>query len=420
VINDALPSPSVGQPLALWWTLYQTENPIVEAFYQLNRANTLDKARQAASLVHAPGLNVVWANAQGDIGWWAAARLVIRPDGVDPSRILDEARGEAVKLGFLPFERNPQEENPTRGFIVSANHQPAGATVVAGYYNPGDRARRLYQQLGQDTERWDTSNTQALQLDGKTDYFVRSWRPMADDLRAAAANDEERMWVELLLAWDGQHGADKIAPTLSNQLAFDVLQQAMADELGPEWMGLFLRTRMADQALPRLAAHAQSPWWDRRDTPGVETRAQVVADAWRATVTHLQNTLGPVVQNWAWGQVHTLTHVHPLGRVSPLDRVFNVGPFGLAGGREVPNNQSHPLGAAPWKVTYGPSTRRVIDFAQPQLAQGVLPVGQSGVWGDPHYSDQALLHAQGRSRGQWLDAPDVDAHTRSVLFLRAP
>ncbi|MEY4258808.1 MAG: hypothetical protein RJA56_1709, partial [Pseudomonadota bacterium] len=200
VINDALPSPSAGQPLALWWTLYQTENPIVEAFYQLNRANTLDKARQAASLVHAPGLNVVWANAQGDIGWWAAARLVIRPDGVDPSRILDDARGEAVKLGFLPFERNPQEENPARGFIVSANHQPAGATVVAGYYNPGDRARRLYQQLGQDTERWDTSNTQALQLDGKTDYFVRSWRPMADDLRAAAANDEERMWVELLLA----------------------------------------------------------------------------------------------------------------------------------------------------------------------------------------------------------------------------
>ena len=420
VINDALPSPSNGQPLALWWTLYHTENPIVEAFYQLNRANTLDKARQAASLVHAPGLNVLWANAQGDIGWWAAARLAVRPDGVDPSRILDDARGEAVKLGFLPFERNPQEENPARGYIVSANHQPAGTTVVPGYYNPGDRARRLYQQLGQDTVRWDTSNTQALQLDNQTDYFVRSWRPMADDLRAAAANDEERMWVELLLAWDGQHGADKIAPTLSNQLAFDVLQQAMADEMGPEWMALLLRTRLADMALPRLAAHAQSPWWDRRDTPGVETRAQVVADAWRASVKHLKTTLGPVVQNWAWGQVHTLTHVHPLGRVGPLDRVFNVGPFAMAGGREVPNNQSYSLGPAPWLVTYGPSTRRVIDFDRPQAAQGVLSVGQSGVWGDPHYSDQALMHAQGRSRGQWLDAPDVDAHTRSVLFLRAP
>ena len=420
VINDALPSPSNGKPLALWWALYHTDNPIVEAFYQLNRADSLDKARHAASLIHAPGLNVVWAHAKGDIGWWAAARLPIRPDGVDPSRILDDARGEAHKLGFLPFERNPQEENPARGFIVSANQQPASATPIAGYYNPGDRARRLFHQLSQDAVRWDSANTQALQLDTQTNYFVRTWRPLADDLRAAAANDEERMWVELLLEWDGQHGAEKIAPTLSNQLAFDLLQQAMADELGPQWMGLLLRTRMVDMALPRLAAHAQSPWWDRRDTPAVETRAQVVADAWRASVTHLKTQLGPVVQNWAWGQVHSLTHVHPLGRVSPFDRVFNVGPFPVAGGREVPNNQSHPLSAAPWAVSYGPSTRRVIDFAQPQAAQGVLPVGQSGVWGDPHYSDQALMHAQGRTRGQWLDAPDVDAHTQSVLFLRAP
>ncbi len=420
VINDALPSPPHGKPLALWWSLYHTPNPIVEAFYQLNRADSLDKARQAASLIHAPGLNVVWAHANGDIAWWAAARLPIRPDGVDPSRILDDARGEAHKLGFLPFERNPQEENPARGFVVSANQQPAAATPIPGYYNTGDRARRLFQQLAQDAVRWDTPLSQALQLDGQTDYFARIWRPLADDLRAAAANDEERMWVELLLAWDGNHGADKIAPTLANQLAFDLLQQTMADELGTEWMALLLRTRLVDMALPRLAADAHSPWWDRRDTPAVETRAQVVAQAWRASLAHLKSQLGPVVKNWAWGEVHSLTHVHPLGRVSPLDRVFNVGPFPVAGGREMPNNQNHALTAAPWRVTYGPSTRRVIDFAQPQAAQGVLPVGQSGVWGDPHYSDQALLHAQGRTRGQWLDAPDVDAHTRSVLFLRAP
>jgi len=143
----------------------------------------------------------------------------------------------------------------------------------------------------------------------------------------------------------------------------------------------------------------------------VETRAQVVADAWRATVTHLQNTLGPVVQNWAWGQVHTLTHVHPLGRVSPLDRVFNVGPFPMAGGREVPNNQSHPLGAAPWKVTYGPSTRRVIDFAQPQLAQGVLPwgkvaCGEIRTTATKHSCmPKAAAEANGWTRPMWTRTP---------------
>ena len=46
---------------------------------------------EAASLIHAPGLNVVWANASGDIAWWAAARLPMRPQGVNPTFVLDGA-----------------------------------------------------------------------------------------------------------------------------------------------------------------------------------------------------------------------------------------------------------------------------------------------------------------------------------------
>jgi penicillin amidase len=71
-------------PIAMWWAFLETQNPILEGFYQLNRADTLAKARAAAAKVQAPGLNIVWANAKGDIGWWAAAQLPIRPAGVKP------------------------------------------------------------------------------------------------------------------------------------------------------------------------------------------------------------------------------------------------------------------------------------------------------------------------------------------------
>jgi len=56
----------------MWWAFLVTENPVQQAFYELNRADTLEKARNAASKIHAPGLNIVWANAKGDIAWWAA------------------------------------------------------------------------------------------------------------------------------------------------------------------------------------------------------------------------------------------------------------------------------------------------------------------------------------------------------------
>ena len=62
-------------PIAKWWGFLESKNPILEGFYQLNRADSLSKARTAATYIQAPGLNLVWANAKGDIGWWAAAQL---------------------------------------------------------------------------------------------------------------------------------------------------------------------------------------------------------------------------------------------------------------------------------------------------------------------------------------------------------
>ncbi|WP_164705360.1 penicillin acylase family protein, partial [Pseudomonas viridiflava] len=93
-------------------------------FYEANRADTREKMRSAAEKIQAPGLNIVWANAKGDIGWWDTAQLPIRPEGVNPTYILDGSTAQADKQGFYPFSANPQEENPARGYIVSANFQP--------------------------------------------------------------------------------------------------------------------------------------------------------------------------------------------------------------------------------------------------------------------------------------------------------
>lgn len=86
IISDAFKESFGTTPIAMWWAFLETENPVMDAFYELNRANTREKARSAAEKIHAPGLNVVWANTAGDIGWWAAARLPIRPAGVNPAK----------------------------------------------------------------------------------------------------------------------------------------------------------------------------------------------------------------------------------------------------------------------------------------------------------------------------------------------
>jgi penicillin amidase len=420
IINDALGANAGKTPIAMWWAFLETENPILEAFYQLNRADSLAKARAATAKIHSPGLNVIYANAGGDIGWWAAAKLPQRPAGVNPSFILDGASGEADKPGYLPFAANPQEENPPRGYIVSANYQPASPTGVSipGYYNLADRGDRLNQRLAQPDVKWDTRNSQALQLDDGTGYGPRLLAPILTDLRAAATSDEERGLVEQLAAWDGSHPLQSVAATLFNQLTFELANQAMRDELGDAFFDSLLQTRVLDVALPRLTADAGSAWWDKRGTAAVESRADTIKAAWQASLAHLRQSFSTDSSQWAWGKGHTLTHEHPLGAQKPLNLLFNVGPFAAPGGHEVPNNLSHRVGPAPWSVVYGPSTRRLIDMADASKGLGINPVGQSGVPFDTHSADQAEAYMAGQYVPMHFSEEDVQTNTRGTLQLQ--
>ncbi|MEI7763512.1 MAG: penicillin acylase family protein [Comamonadaceae bacterium] len=419
IITDAFPTLSGKTPVAMWWAFLETENPILDAVYELNRADSSAKAAQASSKIHAPGLNVVWANASGDIAWWAAAKLPIRPASVNPGFILDGSSAEADKLGFYPFNENPQEVNPARGYIVSANHEPKSGNSVAvpGYYCLPDRAQRLDERLRDGALKWDNKASQALQLDVQTGYALRVLKPLLPILQAVVSDPTERALLQRLVSWDGRHSLDSVPVTVYNQFLYELTRAALADELGELQFKNLLATRVLDFALPRLVADANSPWWDNRSTPALESRADTVQVAWRATLAHLQATFGQDSTSWTWGKAHTLTHGHPLSAQKPLDKLFNIGPFAAPGGRELPNNLGQNIGPAPWAVTMGPSTRRVIDFADASKALGINPVGQSGVLFDAHYKDQAATFIAGGYVPQHLSEADVAANTRSTLTL---
>ena len=419
IITDAFKGDYGRAPIAMWWAYLETENPILQAFYDLNRAETLEKARDASSRIHAPGLNIVWANAAGDIGWWAAAKLPQRPLGVNPMFLLDASQGEAEKPGFYHFNFNPQEENPARGYIVSANHQPLppSGVPVPGYYLLPDRAQRIDAQLRNPKIRWNIAAAQEMQLDACNGYPNRILKELMPVLEAVITDPNDQAFLEPLQKWDSCYTRDSIAASLFSQFSYDLARAVFADELGEQQFNNLLGTPALDHALPRLAADAESPWWDNVNTPQTENRFETVRIAWMNSMAHMKKLYGTSLVDWSWGQAHTLEQVHPLGRQTPLDWVFNIGPMHVPGGRETPNNFSAKVGPAPWKVTYGPSTRRIIDFAKPDRSVGINPAGQSGVLFNRHYSDQAEAFTQGIYMRQHLSESDIAAHTESTLML---
>ncbi|WOE79340.1 penicillin acylase family protein [Pseudomonas protegens] len=419
IINDMLGTTVGKAPVAMWWGFLETPNPILDGFYQLNRADTLAKVRAASAKIHAPGLNIVWANAKGDIGWWAAALLPKRPIGAKPAFMLDGSTAMADKEGFYPFSANPQEENPARGYIVSANFQPVSPTgmEIPGYYNLADRGQQLDRQLSDKSVKWDLENTQKLQLGTTTAYGPRLLAPLLPVLREVVGAPEELKLVEQLAKWQGDYPLDSTSATLFNQFLFELANATFHEKLGDAYFDALIQARVVDAALPRLAADPDSPWWDNRTTPQRESRADTVKVAWHASIDHLKRTLGANPAQWRWGSAHTLTHGHPLGMQKPLDRVFNVGPLDAPGSHEVPNNLTAKIGPAPWSVVYGPSTRRIIDFADPAHSLTINPVGQSGVLFDKHYDDQAEAYIEGVYQQAHFSEEEVTANTRSTLKL---
>ncbi|MCQ4348873.1 penicillin acylase family protein [Pseudomonas stutzeri] len=416
IVNAALGELAGPTPIALRWVFLEAHNPLLGAFHRLNRAASLAEARAAAAGIAAPGLNIVWASASGDIAWWAAGRLLERPPGAHPAFILDGGSAEAAAPRLLPFAANPREENPPRGYVLSANQAPEGA-AVPGYYNPDERYRRLRERLDGEGPRWDVHNSQALQLDGGSDLAPRLLTPLLAELRAAL-HGEELALLEELAAWDGEHRLDSRAAVLFNQWLYQLAREAMADELGETLFAALLGSRLVAPALSALAADPAAPWWDDRATPEQETRGQIAVRAWQAGLAHLRTVLGRDPAGWQWGRAHTLSFEHPLGRVAPLDRLLNVGRFAAPGSLEVPNNLAHRLGPAPWPVEYGPSIRRLVDFAAPQQGLASSPLGQSGVPFDPHYADQAQDYLAGAYRPMALDEAEIAAQARGVLWLR--
>jgi penicillin amidase len=69
----------------------------------------------------------------------------------------------------------------------------------------------------------------------------------------------------------------------------------------------------------------------------------------------------------------------------------------------------------PYHVVSGPSTRRLIDYAQPDHQFSVLPTGNSGNFRSENYADQCGLFMNGKHREIVLTDEQIAAQKKHAL-----
>ena len=406
-------------PVSVSWTYLKFPTKALEALYGFNKAKSIDDARISASLIHAPGLSIVYGDKAGHIAWWAAAKLVKRPEGQFSKRFLDGSTGSDEPLGYFSFDENPKSEDPASGFVYSANNQPDSCVVglYTGYYVPEDRAISIEKRLSEKND-WDIESSKKLITLGKSDVYGETGRMLLDILKQLNSDALSTEQANRLSSWEGEHSLESVGPVIYYRWIYNILFEAMADEMGTANFKSFMNTHAMKTAYPTFLKRSENIWWENPLTREKEIRAVIVNKAWKKTIDDLNALLGKDVSAWRWSSLHTLEHEHPLGKQKPFDWLMNVGPEPVPGGNEVINNTGFNIDSTGrYKVTFGPSMRRIVDFSDLATSYSVLPTGQSGYFMAPHYSDQFKLFNSNTFRPQLMDKNQIKSQAQAPLFL---
>ena len=416
IMSGIIDNVSKNKPISLSWIFTQEKNEILQAVYQLSHSNNLNEFQKGVSLVHAPGLNIMYGDKWDNIAWITSGKLYKMKS--NPNFILDASDENAIRKEFLPFSKNPKAINPPKDYVYSSNNQPEPMDnyLYPGYYLPKDRAMRIDTLLSAKND-WTAKDVQKMLLDNTSatnQNTVANWILNSSNPKSELEKDA----IEILKSWKGTNNLEDIAPTIFNKWTYFYLKNTFEDELGKDNFNLFLSTHIIKQVIAEQSKNPNSVWWNNVKTKNkIETQKDIISSSFSQAITSLKNQLGSDLQNWKWKNVHILKHNHPLGKVKLLDTFLSVGNFEVAGSNEVINNLFFTYSdEKQLMVKGGPSTRRVIDFSDVENSYSILPTGQSGVFSSKHYDDQAKLYADGKFRKMKLNKSDIQKSGSKIIF----
>lgn len=421
VINDLEPiiDSLYHSDIALNWAIYHLEQTAVQAMYYMNRAQNINEFRAALPLIDIVGLNVMYADIEDNIAWWGCGKIPKRDSLSRSFMFLNSIKGQDRYESFHSFDENPSLVNPDQGFVATANNNPilSGSHFVRGNYLPSDRIHRISQVLS-DKNDWDVEACKTLQLDHQS-TVKRDLAHLISSLFIDLPKQGLYLQAaEVLSQWDGNYDLNATAPTIFEKMYFHIGQQTLADELGPHMFKRFIKTYLIKKSLAAIIENENSIWWQKKDAKELSSRDQILTLAFMITVDELSRDLGSQVEDWTWDKVNSLTLEHPLGKKKPMNLLYNVGPFPVAGGNQVLNKMSSPLSSDPIHlVSSGPALRILIDFADVEGGLNIIPTGQSGNFRSPHYADQAQMFVNGEYRPMLMDPKNLEAGKQRILIL---
>jgi len=385
-----------------------TDDKSLDAFFDLTRAQNVERASDASREIRAIALNMVFADAS-NIGWQVTGRFPNRREGEGllPSPGWE---GRYDWDGYADPMLHPYDQDPIQGWLGTANQRviPHGYGMqLSNSWAAPERGERLAELAN--SGKQDGRSVIAMQYDQTTTFAAKLKKmfeapgmkqplKQAIDALPEADRSKAREAFSRLMAFDG-----KLSPTSADAAIYELFLQAsmkqiFLDELGPEsspaWKAFIANGDLSYSAqADHLLGREDSPFWDDIHTPQKEDKAQILARSLAAAINAGDSQLGGDHKAWQWGKLHSYTWKNANGQTVR-------GPL-AAGGDHTTLNTSAFAWGQDFNTTRAPSMRFIVDFSQTEPLMGQNGTGQSGNPASPNY----LNGVDAWLKGQYIGLP---------------
>ncbi|MHA1341716.1 MAG: penicillin acylase family protein [Promethearchaeota archaeon] len=388
----------------------------LKALYGYSKAENRSSFDKASKYFHCPAQNTIYADIHGNIGIRPTGLVPIRNDTDLPSwhagngtMPYNGSKGEGEWIGYIPFEDLPHSENPTQGYLTSANQIIAGPDYLKNYslqhplsIAPGYRARRINELLALNDDIT-VEDMKSFQLDVYS-VLAGNVTPILVNVLQNLSNKTQIQNDVMIILQNWNYKMDKklAAPTIFHVWYEIYKEYTFKDEFDALGIGDLLPNDAVLEKLTRENETAE--WFNNISTPAVESRNETILAALNTALNALTNYFGTAnPSQWRWELIHFVEFPHITGLSS-----LGFGPYPVNGSGRTINPKAVKL----WKngeikpgiSKWGASERLIVDFSDLNKTLSVIPSGERGISTSKHYSDQLELYLQGKYHPQYFGA----------------
>ena len=347
------------------------------ASLRMDQAKTWEEFQEACTYSNIPGENMIWADTQGNIGWQAVGIAPVRNNYSGLVPVPGDGRYEWA--GYLPIIQKPNELNPEKGFIATANQNVTPNEYdnwnAIGYsWSDPYRGDRVNEVLTKDDQlsREDMKN---LQVD-VTSLPAKILIPFLGKIDFEEFETEQK---NRLLNWDFRLESSSVEAAIYVEWENEIKRMAHK-QFVPEIAKPYITTLQ----LKRVIDWIENP----KETyfGSISSRDTFLKMTFEEGVSNLKKRLGPDTQGWRYGQTkfkHSFME-HALGGIGTDTVVskLNLGPLPRGGNAYTPGSTGGND-----RQSSGASFRMIVNTGDWDAAIGTNAPGQSGNPESPFYNN---------------------------------